>query len=235
MFCTDTHGDMIDPAARDAAMRFRDAFKPDVRIDGGDVFDFRALRRGADDHERAEAIAADVAAGESWLRDYEPTQMLWGNHDKRLLDAIQTTGDGNKRAYYSLLHDGIMDTLDEIGCKSYPYDIERGVFRYGDTAFLHGYGAGMHVGYALAMEYGNAVMGHVHQFQESPARRIDRPVGRTCGCMCKLDMGYNRFRTASFRWSQGFFYGWKDDNGKLYFESLRPVAGRWHIPKEFPI
>lgn len=234
MFCTDTHGDMIDPDARDAALRFRDAFQPEVRIDGGDVFDFRALRKGASDTEKAEAVADDVAAGEAWLRDYEPTHMLWGNHDARILDAIDAN-DGDRREYYKLLYNGIMDQLDLIGCKSFPYDIERGVFQYGDTAFLHGYGHGMHVGYHLAMEYGNAIMGHVHQFQESPAKRVDRPVGRTCGCMCKLDMGYNRRRTASFRWSQGFMYGWKEDNGTVHVQTLRPVAGKWYVPKEFAI
>jgi len=234
MFVTDTHGDMIDPAARDAAIRFRDAFQPEVRIDGGDVFDFRALRRGASDTEKAEATKGDVAAGESWLRDYAPTQMLWGNHDARILDAIQDT-EGDKREYYKLLYNGIMDQLELIGCESFPYDIERGVFKYGDTAFLHGYGASMHVAYQLSMEYGNAVMGHVHQFQESPGRRLDRTVGRTCGCLCRLDMGYNRRRTASLRWSQGFLYGWKGDEGKLHMQSIRPIDGTWHIPTEFPI
>jgi len=234
MYCTDTHGDKIDPAARAAALKFRDTFKPEIRIDGGDVFDFRALRKGASDLEKSEAVKEDVAAGESWLRDYAPTQMLWGNHDARILDAIEES-DGDRREYYKLLYNGIMDQLDLIGCESFPYDIERGVFKYGDTSFLHGYGAQMHVAYQLAMEYGNAVMGHVHQFQESPARRTDRAIGRTCGCMCLLDMGYNRRRTASLRWNQGFFYGWKDDNDVLYFNSIRPMGGEWHIPKEFPI
>jgi len=233
MFCTDSHGDMIDPAARDAALAFRDAFKPDIRIDGGDVFDFRALRKGATNTEKAEAVLADVEAGEKWLKDYAPTHWLWGNHDARIIDAVEDN-DGDRREYYKLLYNGIMDCAEMLGTQCFPYDIEKGVFQYGDTSFLHGYGHGMHVGYALGMEYGNAIMGHVHQFQESPARRIDRTVGRTCGCLCKLDMGYNRRRTASLRWAQGFMYGWNID-GVLYVHTLRPMGGKWHIPTEFPI
>lgn len=235
MLCTDTHGDKIDPAARDAAMRFRDAFQPEVRIDGGDIFDFRPLRKGASEDEILETLAADVEAGQKWLKDYQPTQVLLGNHDWRLWDRAQDCTDGVKAQYLRQMIDNILDGFDLAGTQWFPYDIERGVFQYGDTKFLHGYGHGMHIGYHLAMEYGNAIMGHVHQFQESPGKRVDRTVGRTCGCMCKLDMGYNRRRTASFRWSQGFMYGWKDEDGTLYVQTLRPVAGKWHVPKEFPI
>lgn len=225
MACGDTHGDMIEPKLRDAALRFRDKFKPHYRIDGGDVFDMRSLRKGASAEERAESVQLDVEAGESWIRDYQPTQLLWGNHDARLWEAKEKCGDANLKMLYNMLADRISDYVASVGCKAFPYDFERGVFKLADTSFIHGYHHNMHAAYKAGQVYGNVIMFHVHQFARVSIERSDGSVAESCGCMAKKDMGYNRRRTGTFRWDQGFKYGYIQD-GKLISLDAKWINGK---------
>lgn len=57
VFASDSHGDMNDPEALDALWEFCKDYKPEVRVAGGDHFDFRSLRRGVG--------TSDAESGES--------------------------------------------------------------------------------------------------------------------------------------------------------------------------
>jgi len=52
IFCTDLHGDNQDSKTVEALFRFTDIYKPNKRIFGGDLFDFRQIRRGVSGAER---------------------------------------------------------------------------------------------------------------------------------------------------------------------------------------
>jgi hypothetical protein len=233
-YVTDTHGDLICPVARDAVLKFRDKFKPTVRIHGGDMFDFRALRGGASDEERAEGIAADLDAGLKFLRDYSPTHLLLGNHDFRLIEKAERCANGMLQEHCRLLVGKIEEACADIGCKLYPYDVERGVLKYGNYKFVHGYVHNMHSAHKAAACFGNVIMGHVHGFQRASPERDDNPTGWTCGHLADASrMGYARRRQGFLRWRQGFMYGWRTNADRLLINTVEKEGDEWVYPTKF--
>ena len=52
VFASDLHGDKQDYDAVGELLKFTEEFNPDVRIFGGDLFDFSPLMRSADTAEK---------------------------------------------------------------------------------------------------------------------------------------------------------------------------------------
>lgn len=234
MYVTDSHGDLIDAASADAALRFAERFQPEVRIHGGDAFDFRSLRQGATDEDRAEGMAGDVEQGLAFLAAYKPTVFLWGNHDDRLVQKAAKCRDGNLKQLCQLMHDRIMDELDGLGCEVRPYSIKCGKYKFGDFKFVHGYNHNMHAAHKAASIFGNVIMGHVHTFQEGRPQRDDNAVGYTCGCLANIDrMDYAMRRPSTLTWQNGWLYGWEVD-GRLVVQSVRRGPdGKFRVPLDF--
>ena len=93
IFASDSHGDMADPEALSALYEFTKDFKPDVKVAGGDHYDFRSLRKGVgSDKEGAESLQLDIEAGEDFFAKWKPTVYLWGNHEHRL-DSMSSCRD----------------------------------------------------------------------------------------------------------------------------------------------
>ena len=90
VICADSHGDMVDPVASKALFAHIADWKPQIRIHLGDAFDFRNLRRGASDEEKAHSLQDDWDAGSDFLRKFfdggKQNHFLRGNHDERLYD-----------------------------------------------------------------------------------------------------------------------------------------------------
>jgi len=234
MAVTDTHGDLIDPDGRDAVLRFVDVHEPGVRIHMGDVWDLRALRKNASDEERAEGIRDDIEAGLKFLRAYRPTHLLLGNHDYRLWEKADRCADGTLRDHCRMLIEKIHEELEDIGTVLFPYDVEDGIFYYGDRKFIHGYCHNMHSAHKAGQCYGNVTMGHVHQFQRACPERDDNPEAWTCGHLLDAKRAkYARRRQGTLRWQQGFMYGWKDDNEHVSTYTVEPTGGRWFISEGF--
>jgi predicted phosphodiesterase len=55
----DSHGDMLDPEVAKALFAFLEDWKPEIRVHAGDAWDFRNLRRGAHDDEKAASLVDD--------------------------------------------------------------------------------------------------------------------------------------------------------------------------------
>src|SRR4051812_23402026 len=89
---SDFHGDRHDPVARAAFKQFVSEFKPQHRWFGGDLWDFRALRVGADRDEKLASMQLDFDMGMSFLEEYKPQVITLGNHDQRLWDAAAKEG-----------------------------------------------------------------------------------------------------------------------------------------------
>ena len=139
VFASDLHGDMQDPDAVSALYKFTEEFKPDVRIFGGDLFDFSPLMRGADPAEKNASMEADVEAGMEFPRNWQPHYFLLGNHDDRLWQTAEKHSVGIVR---DTARSGIKDITSKckkLKCKMLPYNVDKGVLELGIMTFVHGY------------------------------------------------------------------------------------------------
>ena len=78
----DVHGDKQNKAACEVFFRFMKDWKPEIRVMGGDLFDFRPLRRKASEEEKRESMREDFEAGMGFLKRMRPTQ----DQDRSVLD-----------------------------------------------------------------------------------------------------------------------------------------------------
>ena len=76
----DVHGDKQSKAACEVFFKFAKDWKADIRVMGGDLFDFRPLRRKASEDERRESMREDFEAGIGFLKRMRPTHYALGNH-----------------------------------------------------------------------------------------------------------------------------------------------------------
>ena len=84
VYASDLHGDKQCHDSVEQLLKFTKEFNPDVRIFGGDLFDFSPLMKNADPAEKNASMEADVWAGMEFLNKFQPHHFLLGNHDDRL-------------------------------------------------------------------------------------------------------------------------------------------------------
>jgi predicted phosphodiesterase len=226
----DNHGDQADERAVAVLWEFMRTWKPEIRIHGGDNFDFRPFRRKASDQERREATGDDFEVGCEFLRLFKPTHFLRGNHDERMWDMAKS--DDGPIADYAQRTIKDIQTCLPADCQIYPYDKRSGVARIGRMHVVHGYSAGVYATRLLAQVYGAAIMGHTHAVDQYSVPRLHREVGRSCGCLCKLDMEYNRGHIQTLRQEHGFAYGILLRDGSFHMWQAMPIHGRWYFPTE---
>lgn len=228
----DIHGDRADKKAVSKFFQFIDQFKPDIRICGGDVWDFRALRRGASEEERRDSMAADYAAGKLFLQQFKPNYLTLGNHCHRLWELAE--------ADRGALSDYAQQGVDEIetwavkaGCRILPYHKRLGVLQLGKLRIIHGFWSGLNADRQAAMTYGACLQGHVHTVSEFAIPGLERRVARSCGCLCQLDMDYNSRTPSSLRHAHGFAYGVIDSRTGLYHAwQAESIGGKWIVPSD---
>lgn len=226
----DSHGDMVDPVALRVARSFFHTFKPDIRIHGGDIFDFRWLRSGASNEEKMEAVNADFDAGRELLGWWKPTHVLWGNHDHRLWRAAESPV-GSVKALAHLLIDQIADCVP--GADTRVYCKRQGVLQLGDFRIVHGFAAGENALATHMRAYGSVIHGHNHCNEARCDWSLDGHRGYSIGCLSQLDLGYNNAHIRTLRQQHGFAYGFLTSSGRLIVHQAYPIAGEWFIPTEF--
>ena len=234
VFASDSHGDMADPEALDALWEFCKDYKPEVRVAGGDHFDLRALRRGvgSSDAESGESLKADLDAGKDFLRRYRPTIYLWGNHEHRLDNLISSSGSAMVRDYCADIKADINVTAKASGAKTIlPYHADKGVYRLGPVAFVHGYAHGENATVKQGLHYAEAggalIHGHTHNLSSIALTKHGSGNAFSAGCLCQKDaMAYASHRLASARWGSGFVAGWVDGaNWKAWL--VHKVGDQW--------
>jgi len=229
----DNHGDMADLDAQDALLEFIKDYRPTVRVHLGDCFDFRSLRRGAsNDAEGAESLIADIEAGEDFLAKTKPTVYLLGNHEHRAQALQHTSGSALVRDYCADLEARIRSSARKAGAKTIlPYHAEKGVYRLGPVAFIHGYAHGLNATAEQGKHYadrgGALIHGHTHTLSQVNLTKAEGGAAFSAGCLCQKDaMAYASHRLATSRWGSGFAAGWVDGNDWKVFLVHR-VGQRW--------
>jgi predicted phosphodiesterase len=232
---SDNHGDMADAASVGALWSFMKEWKPEIRVHAGDNYDFRNLRKGASDEEKAASLADDWEAGNDFLRRFfdggASNHFLRGNHDERIYD-FAGNATGVIRDY---ANDGIKQleaTVKKCRAKMLPYDSDLGVLDLGKLSVLHGFHAGVGACRTHAAIYGNAIFGHVHTIETASVASREPAEARSIGCLCKRDMDYVNKKTGKLRWAQGWAYGLLFSDGTYQLFQTRNIGGQFYAATE---
>jgi hypothetical protein len=232
----DNHGDMIDPETERALFAFMADFKPSVRVHLGDNFDFRNLRKGASDDEKAASLEDDWAMGSDFLRRFfdggKRKHFLRGNHDER----IYHFGDSATGLLRDYARDGIKrleSIVKRAGAEMLPYHVRKGILKLGSLKCLHGYAAGLNASQVHARVYRNCIFGHIHSIASAPVESDDGPQEARCiGAICQIDMPYNSTRTATLRQDNGWAYGLLFPDGSYQLFQTRKIKGKFYAAHE---
>lgn len=236
VFASDLHGDHQDHEAVAALLSFCEIYKPDIKIFGGDLFDFRNIRRGAGAAEKQDSMAADVEAGMKFLNDFKPKVFLLGNHDSRLWDTANWHSSGIVRDAAKHGVRDIKGVCKKLKCKMLPYKSDEGFYDLGLVRMIHGYHAGIFATKKHAEIYspsgGIVLHGHTHAVQYHTVPRLNGGRGMGVGCLAKLDMEYNRYQTGRMLHSHGFAYGYVEKKDWQVFQAKKGGNGKWVVATE---
>lgn len=232
----DPHGDMLDEVTSKALKSFMADFKPHTRLHLGDAFDFRNLRKGASDDEKAASLEDDWNMGKDFMREFfdggKENHFLRGNHDERLWHfANSATG---------LLRDYAMDGIKRLEAivkqskaKMLPYHVRDGVLRIGSLKAVHGYAHGLNAAQVHARVFRNCIFGHIHSIVSAPVESDDGPMeARGIGALCQIDMPYNSTRTATLRQENGWAYGHLFEDGSYQLFQTRRIKNSFYAAHE---
>lgn len=232
----DNHGDMMDPVCRRALLQFLKDFKPQVRVHAGDNWDFRNLRKGASDDEKASSLEDDWSAGSDFFREFfdggTDNHFLCGNHDDRLWQ-FQRSATGLLRDYASDGIKRVQSLCRQSKAKMLPYDAALGILKLGHLSILHGYHAGASACRQHANVYGNCIFGHVHTDESAPVASLLPASASTIPCLCIRDMDYVNAKTGKLRWAQGWRAGLLFEDGTYHMERVRNINGSFTYASEF--
>lgn len=239
VFCSDLHGDMQDHDSVSALLKFTEKFNPDVRIFGGDLFDFRNIRMGAGPAEKQDSMMADVEAGLQFLSDFKPNVFLLGNHDERLWRVAETSTDGLMADYAKQGAKDISARCRKLKCKMIHYDASKGYYDLGPVRFVHGYASGIYASKKHAEVYspdsGIVLHGHTHAIQYHSIAKLNGGAGMGVGCLATTDMEYNRHQTGRMLHQNGFAYGHVQGKDWNVFQAKRGRSGKWLTVKEIQL
>jgi hypothetical protein len=231
----DNHGDEGDEHSLKAILEFKKDFRPTIIGHLGDCWDFRNLRKGASDDERAESLSEDWEAGECFLNHFlegaKQAFFLRGNHDERLW-YFRESATGLLRDYAG---DGIKRVeaiCRKLKAKMLPYDSALGVYKLGHLSLIHGYHAGLNAAAMHAKVYGNCCFGHVHSQETTAVPSLVPAEARSIGCLCNRDMGYINAKTGKLRWAQGWAYGYLFEDGTYQLFMTRKINGNFYTANE---
>lgn len=227
-----SHGDLIDPEARNAVLAFKEAFRPHTTVHLGDFIDMAAARSGAmndpNAKDRAASVAEDLAAGVDFLMELRPQHILFGNHEARL---HKLAGGPNALASHaaSLVLEKIDETARKLKARTYPYDI-RSYVEIGGTKFLHGYMYNVTAIRDHAEAYGRCIFGHLHRVGHERARNLDGASAYCVGMLARFDMDYAATRRQTLAWSQGFAWGYYSEKSMTVNLCERIKDTPWLLP-----
>lgn len=236
----DTHGDEIEPKAAEATFEFLQDFRPHVRIHGGDLYNFAALRKKATPHEQRISIAPDYESGNDFFDRYfsggtgtTDRVLLWGNHDRRIFALAEEANDATAQHYAEKMVGEIQTRVSKRRVITRPYDGHIGVFDIAGTRTLHGYAAGISAARRFASVYGAqhsvVIYCHTHAMDLAVFERYPEPTRAVgTGCLCKIRQGYNSAQIGTLRHENGFIYGYTQGNRAEVFQA-RWIDGRFTV------
>lgn len=235
VIASDIHGSEMNDAACESLHAFVGEFKPHIRVIAGDLWDFAAIRKGADEEERGQSMACDFACGQSFANKFfsggDENHLMLGNHDVRIWDLLESR-DGVKRDLAQKMINDVHALAKKNGADIIPYDSRDGVLAIGDLKVVHGYHTGASACAAHSRIYGNVVFGHIHSIESFQTPGLKQQEARSIGCLCNLNPHYASRKTGKLRWANGWAYGWVFEDGTYQIHQARSINGRFHASTE---
>lgn len=229
------HGNFACAQSTDAVMALVERWKPDTRIDLGDVHDFTAFRSGAKGTKDETAdVSLDFNAGAEWLKRYRPTHRCNGNHDHRIWKLL-----GHQNAILAHCAAKVIEDIRQIDeaneTQLRPYK-RRGVwFDFGDTRFGHGFMYNQMAIRDHAEHFGKCVIAHLHTPGMMHGRRLDNPTCICVGTQARTDLlEYADTNRQTDCWAHGIAFGeYSDKHCETYLVSQLCGHGEgepWRLP-----
>jgi hypothetical protein len=227
-----SHGDHIDPEARDAVLRFKQRFNPNTTIHLGDFIDAAAARSGAmndpNASDRAASVAEDLSAGVDFLQELRPNHILYGNHEDRLFKLANSPNALAAHAATIVIQE-IEKTAKSLKARTYPYDMQSHPI-IGGTRFIHGFMYNVASIRDHAETFGNCIMGHIHRTGIEQARTLYGATGYSVGMLMRFGADYSKTKRQTLAWTQGFGYGYYTDTQITVNLCERKRGTPWMLP-----
>lgn len=226
----DLHGQHQEEEVVEKFFDFSELWKPQIRIAGGDIWDFSPIRTKANEAEKRQSMEEDYDAGMDFIRRWRPTVFLRGNHDERLWDA-KLNGVGPLKDLATAWVDNIETLLAKIKCQMFPWHKRLGIYQMGQLCVIHGFFVGETACKRHAIVYGSCLHGHTHSVDSASVAGLQKREARAAGCLCELDFDYNRGQPLSLRQGHGWAYGIVNTKtGDYHLWQARDLGGRWLLP-----
>ena len=245
LFSTDTHGELIDEDYRKYILQWIKDHKPKRLFHLGDLFDFKAIRKGACAEERSHNLSADIKSGLSYLRQLQEASaksnleaITWGNHDYRLFALANSLKDGLEFDYARMLLKEIQNTIKKIKCAEREYDVEKGWYEIAPGRLIgHGYASSIQPARTACQHWGSTITGHVHRFDYFANDDLGRTESYVIGAGCQIAQDYNRTHRRRLSHSVGFAWGnvnTKTGDWIIWFIK-RNKDGTWLDPQKLKV
>lgn len=230
-----SHGAFVDREAVKKVLKFRNDFKPEIRIHKGDIYDFSAFRGGTQGtRDEAEQIDPDLRAGAELIGLYSPTDVLIGNHDERIWTWANHHNAVWAKAAMACRNE-FLTACQKAGVKRLvdTYDVAKSFIELGDFKVLHGFFYNENALRDHAEVYGNCIIGHLHTPGVAIGRRLDSPRAYCAGMLADAEkLAYSRRRRATLRWGLGFLWG--ETDGKTTIVNISQCESgnvkNWRLP-----
>lgn len=213
-----SHGNEADKGALDWALDFVADYKPHVVFHLGDVFELKALRKGATNEEKAVSIEDDIDQGIDFLerlsRFGSDRYLTLGNHDWRLWEMRESLV-GIGRDYAAGLIEEIERKVAALGFSMRPYHFRNNCVKINDTVFCHGVKHSIHADKGMVDDYkANVVFVHTHRpLVKAYPGYPNGSLALNCGCLRGLDPEFASRNTSTFAWGHALGFGEFLSNG----------------------
>lgn len=227
-----SHGNLINPIARDAVLKFKKSWNPDMMVHLGDFVDTAAFRSGAHGTaDEARPISPDIECGLEFLEQISPNLILLGNHEDRLWKLSHHYNAIVQLAAAQIISE-INDVASRIGAELVPWTILSGYREIGGYKYCHGFMIGENAARDHAESFGNVVHAHAHRAAMAKGRRSDNPTGFCVGTLADIPaLDYAKSRRSTMAWSAGFVWGeYCGDQSVLWLHEQPRTIKEWVLP-----
>jgi len=225
--CADSHGALIDPIASQALLNFKNQFKPEILIHGGDAVDLTSMRKGATGSDLYVSLEEDVEAAKSFLEKFfEPVtkntegKLLMGNHEARAW-RLQKEGTGPEAYSAKYVIDTLVGVAEEKDLDFFPYNGAENICVLGDFNIVHGIKHNKHAAASHAQIFNNVIHFHTHTAQCFSVPNVNRYMAYTCPALVDLTkLNYQINTEAHYKARNGWIYGFLDTETNKLFPNL---------------